>query len=229
MFWKIAELTDTQPPPANFTPAGRFVLHRHTDAEGDHLDLRLEADGHLRGWRIDAESLAAGAWATEKAPHPLRWLDDNGDAARIDAGEYVVESWGRDGSAIILRGAAGTRRIVMGRAPELPVSAARAIVTALRDREISPDDAPGLLADGLAARSRAIQRLCGLGHELDGDAFEEAVWRKTLSGLTLDEIHQQLRAFEVRFDQKYPPLPVSRPETESETPRNRDAMAIARE
>jgi hypothetical protein len=149
---------------------------------------------------------------------------------RIDAGEYAVEAWGRDGGAIVLRGAdRHVTRFTIAPAPELPVAAARAIATALHVREIAPADAPALLADGLAARSRAIQRLCGLGRELDGDAFEENLWRKTLHGLSLDEIHRQLRAFEVRFDQKFPSLAVSRPETEGETPRSREAMTIARE
>ncbi len=228
MFWTIADLTHTQPS-ADFAPAGRFVLHRHTDAQGEHLDLRLEAEGHLRGWRIDANELGEGAWATEKPPHPLRWLDDDGNATRVEAGEYAVESRSAEGLVVVLRGSTATTRVEIAPAPELPITAARAIAMALRERAIDPADAPGLLADGLAARSRAVQRLCGLGRELDADAFEESVWRKTLGRLTLDEIHQQLRAFEVRFDQKYPPQPVSRPETEGETPRSREAMAIARE
>ena len=63
MFWKVAQLEQTKAP-ADFAPTGRFVLQRHTDAQGEHLDLRIEADGHLRGWRIDAATLNAGAWAT---------------------------------------------------------------------------------------------------------------------------------------------------------------------
>jgi len=42
------------------------------------------------------------------------------------------------------------------------------------------------------------------------------VWRKTLGGLSLREIHRHLEAYEVRFDQKNPPQPVSRPEPLSE-------------
>ena len=47
---------------------GRFVLHRHHDEGGAHLDLRLEQDGYLMGWRIDGISLEGAPWATEKAP-----------------------------------------------------------------------------------------------------------------------------------------------------------------
>jgi hypothetical protein len=76
-----------------------------------------------------------------------------------------------------------------------------------------------------------------LGRELDGSAFDDSVWRRVLAGLSLDEIHSQLRAFEVRFDQKYPPSPVSRPEKlrdadaedSAGTTRAEGAMAIARE
>jgi len=228
MYWKIAA-NDSVTTHEVFAPAGRFVLHRHTDPQGEHLDLRLEADGHLRGWRIDAAELAAGAWATEKPPHPLRWLDDDGEATRIDCGDYAVEEWGRDGGAIVLRGSNGSMRIVMTRARELVACVAQRIADVLHDRNVRPADAPALITDGLEARSRAIHRLCGLGRELDGDAFEETLWRKTLNSLTLGEIHQQLRAFEVRFDQKYPPLPVSHAETEDDAPRAHEAMAIARE
>jgi hypothetical protein len=227
MFWKVAQLDEAQTP-TDFAPAGRFVLQRHTDAQGEHLDLRLEAEGHLRGWRIDAATLAPGAWATEKPPHSLRWLDD-ATAQRLDAGEYAVERWGRDGGALILRGTGGSTRVVMTPAPELPVSAARAIAETLRALKAAPDDAARLIADGLAARNRATERLCGLARELDGEAFEERVWRGTLAGLTLEEIHAQLRAFELRFDAKYPPLPVSRPEAEGGASRAGEAMAIARE
>ena len=114
-------------------------------------------------------------------------------------------------------------------APELPASAARTIAEALHALKAAPADAARLIADGVAARSRATERLCGLARELDGEAFEEKLCRRTLAGLTLDEIHAQLRAYEVRFDAKYPPLPVSKPETEGEAPRAREAMAIARE
>lgn len=227
MFWKIAQLEETKAP-ADFVPAGRFVLQRHTDAQGEHIDLRLEADGHLRGWRIDAAALAQGAWATEKAPHPLRWLDDDGAAQRMDAGEYAIEHNGSS-ATLLLRGAGGSTRVVMTPAPELPASAARSIAEALHALKAAPVDASRLIADGVAARNRATERLCGLARELDDDAFEEKLCRRTLVGCSLDEIHAQLRAYEVRFDAKYPPLPVSKPESEAEAPRTREAMAIARE
>ncbi len=227
MFWKVAQLEQAHTA-ADFVPAGRFVLQRHTDAQGEHLDLRIEAEGHLRGWRIDAAALAAGAWATQKAPHPLRWLDDDGVAQRIDAGEYSMEYHGPT-ATLLLRGAGGSTRVVMTPAPELPASAARSIADALHALKAAPADAARLIADGVAARQRATERLCGLARELDGEAFEERLCRRMLAGLVLDEIHAQLRAYEVRFDAKYPPLPVSRPESEGEAPRTREAMAIARE
>ncbi len=212
MFWKVAQLEQAKTP-ADFASAGRFVLQRHTDAQGEHLDLRIEADGHLRGWRIDAAALAAGAWATEKAPHPLRWLDDDGAAQRVDAGEYCIERSSHHTTALLLRGAGGSTRVVMTPAPELPASAARNIAEMLHALKAAPADAARLISDGLAARQRATERLCGLARELDGDAFEERLCRKTLTGLTLEEIHAQLRAYEVRFDAKDPPLPVSKPES----------------
>ena len=97
---------------------------------------------------------------------------------------------------------------------------------------ISSDGLPALLEDGIAARQRAIARFCGLGRELDGTSFDEAVWRKTLAPLSLTEIHRHLEGFEVRFDRKYPPQPVSQPEAldEADAGVGRDrAMSIVRD
>lgn len=91
------------------------------------------------------------------------------------------------------------------------LTAARSITEALHESKASPEHAANLIRDGVAARRRAVARFCGLGRELDGGAFEEDVWRKTLAGCSLDEIHAHLRAYEVRFDEKHPPQPVSRP------------------
>ena len=81
----------------------------------------------------------------------------------------------------------------------------------------------------MTARRNAVERLCGLGALLDDDAFEDGLWRKTLSGLSLGEIHSQLRGFELRFDRQYPPEPVSRPEALSDASldkRSDEALAI---
>lgn len=192
--------------------ARRFVLHRHHDAFGPHLDLRLEQDGHLLGWRIDGATLAEGAWATEKAPHPPRWLEQDGEAQREDAGRYVWLSRDAEGGALLLRGARGTRRVAVRRRDTLPPRAARALLGAMRAGGHAPEALAGLARDGALARERAIQRLMGLGRELDGAGFAPETWRRTLDPLDLAGIHGHLRAFEARFDAKYPPRPVSRPE-----------------
>jgi len=191
---------------------GRFVLHRHCDAQGPHLDLRLEQDGHLVGWRIDAAALSGAPWATAKAPHPLQWLDQDGDAVREDAGVYQWLEYSAGGGVLLLAGNAGTKRLHVSREQGLPARYVRSICEALAECGAGTDQAGRLILDGMAARRRAVARLCGLGRELDGDAFDEAVCRRALSGLSLDEVHGQLRAYEVRFDRKYPPRAVSRAE-----------------
>ena len=219
MFWRVicesadgaAAGTSNAGVPATGSD-GRFVLHGHRDADGPHLDLRLEQDGHLMGWRIAAEALEGEPWATDKAPHPVRWLDQDGDAVREDAGEYVWLERHPDRRSVLLRGNRGTRVIRFEPVCGLPVSAIRSVSEALEEHGMDAGMAGRLVADGITARRRAIERFCGLGRELDGAAFEEAVWRKTLGHLTLDEIHAQLRAYEIRFDEKYPAAPVSRPE-----------------
>jgi hypothetical protein len=77
MYWKLSEMR--REPSDGAPPVGekRFVLHRHVDADGPHLDLRLEAGNCLLGWRIAGEELNPGCWASEKAPHPKSWLDED--------------------------------------------------------------------------------------------------------------------------------------------------------
>lgn len=214
---------------AGASPEGRFVLHRHRDRYGEHFDLRLEQEGYLLGWRIDATSLDGGPWAVEKAPHATRWLDEDGDAVREDSGEYAWESRRPNGGTLLLQGVNGRRRVHAERIEALPCGAVREVVKALRAVGSGPEDAARLIADGAAARRRAVERLCGLGRELDGEAFDPDLTRKALDGLTLEEIHRQLRAYEARFDQKYPPRPVSRPEPlDEDDARSERALAIVR-
>lgn len=232
MYWIVQ--CDPGEEPADFGPDdadGRYVLHRHRDSGGPHLDLRLEQDGHLGGWRIDSTRLEGESWATEKAPHPIVWLQRDGDAVREVSGWYRLATHGGDERVILLRGKSGARVIHVTRAPALPPAALHSVLEALREHGGAPQDAGRLVADGLIARRRAVERLCGLARELDGGAFDEGVCRKSLQSLSLDEIHTQLRAYELRFDRKYPPAAVSRPEPLPERVcdlRRGEAMAIVR-
>lgn len=111
-----------------------------------------------------------------------------------------------------------------------------ACLAAVRDamgvQGFTPEAVAQAVADGVEARRRAVERFCGLGRELDGFAFDEGVWRRTLEPLSLREIHGHLSAYEVRFDQRHPPQAVSRPESlEEEGPKglSERAMAILRD
>jgi hypothetical protein len=233
MYWSIhtvnpeelAQRAAPEPGP----PAGRFVLHRHRDAAGPHLDLRLEQDGFLLGWRIDGSSLSGGCWATEKPPHPLYWLEQDGEAVRMDEGAYTWVRRDAGERELMLHGRGGTTFLRVHRERGMRVSAVRELCATLNEHGLTSCQAAGLVADGVVARRRAIERFCGLGRELDGAAFDAAVWRKTLAPLSLQEIQSHLQGFEVRFDRKYPPQPVSRPEPlpEESVPANAArAMAI---
>ena len=212
MFWtlEVREAPEEAPdtPPAD----GRFVLHRHHDAEGAHLDLRLESDGCLVGYRIGGDALEDGAWATEKMPHPVSWLDEDGDAVREDSGVFVWRHRGADSRELELHGGAGVQVLRVNKARSLDAGSARSIAEALDREEVEASRAGALIRDGALARRRAIERFCGLGRELDGRAFDEGVWRSTMRGLSLEEIQRHLHGLEVRFDAKYPPSPVSAPE-----------------
>ncbi len=234
MFWKIAYEERAEPAGDEATQwDGRYVLQRHCDAEGAHLDLRLEQEGYLLGWRIDGVELNGERWAEEKAPHPLHWLERDGDAVRVDEGVYAWQERSDEGGLLLLQGQDGLMLSYrISRVPGLSANAARGILDALSFHGINPSEAGVLICDGVTARQRAIERLCGLGRELDGSAFDEGLAKKTLKSLTLEEIHGQLRAYEIRFDAKYPPQPVSQPEVlpeERDTGRTDTALAIARE
>ena len=230
MYWRL-KLEETPNIDSLDLVDGRFILHKHHDHDGPHLDLRLEIDGYLMGWRIDSLSLEGRPWATEKAPHALRWLDCDAEAECVDAGVYMLQNRpGGDTRILLLKGIGGVKQLTAERVPGLPASVARDLVTTLRENNAAASGASQLVRDGLAARRRAVERLCGLGRELDGTAFDASSWRTLLAALSLEEIHAQLRAYEVRFDQKYPPSPVSRPERLHEEPVRTDAaLSIARE
>lgn len=232
MYWKVRRETPAENAGAERVD-GRFVLHRHHDADGAHLDLRLEHEGFLLGWRIDGVSMADEPWATEKAPHPAGWLEHDGEAVREDAGVYTWVERGADRRTLLLRGSGGSWAVRFEREHGVSPSCAKSVWEALRACGADSSAAGLLIADGVAARQRAIRRLCGLGQELDGSAFDGESWRQILSGLSLEEIHRQLRPFEVRFDRKYPPNPVSQPEPlandSPEEDRTVAAFAIARE
>jgi hypothetical protein len=212
MYWQVRTLENNAGAPDEGPSAGRFVLHRHHDADGPHLDLRLEQEGYLMGWRIGGTDLDAEPYATLKAPHPLEWLDRDGEAVREDAGTYAWLRQDAGEQEIELRGRDGIRRLRVSRVEGVRPETAQAIRATLTDAGYAEVQAAQLVTDGIAARRRALARFCGLGRELDGTAFDEAAWRETLAGASLDQLHAHLRAYEVRFDRKYPPQPVSTPE-----------------
>ncbi|HOZ46287.1 MAG TPA: hypothetical protein PLO37_12170 [Candidatus Hydrogenedentes bacterium] len=230
MLWKLS-LVEGAEIPANWD--GRFVLHRHRDAQGPHLDLRLEHDGFLTGWRIDGLALGDVAWATAKPPHSAAWLDRDGDAVRERAGVYAWAERDAHGGTLVLHDRGGrVTCLKVEQEPGLPAGVVRSVMEVLAGSGFAETEAAALIVDGMTARQRAVGRLCGLGRELEGTAFDEALWRKTLRHLSLDEVHAQLRSFEIRFDAKYPPQPVSRPERldgEAAQDREEVALAIARQ
>lgn len=212
MYWRLRVLPAAEDAPARGADQGRFVLHEHRDGGGAHLDLRLEQDGYLCGWRVDGVSLGEEAWAMEKGPHPVRWLEQDGAAKRVDSGTYRWDARDADGGVLELRGRDGVTRLSVSREALLPVSCVRAVKAAMDHHGVDGVTAAALMRDGAEARWRALARLCGLGRELDGEAFEEAAVRRMLAGASLAELNDHLRGYESRFDAKYPPGPVSRPE-----------------
>lgn len=234
MFWELNAIKRTSLT-EDISPerCGRFVLHRHRDSQGEHLDLRLEGDGCLVGWRISGTSLTQGTWATENPPHPLVWLDDDHDAVREMDGQYVLER--RDSSQCCVQLWSGSEglELTLRRLPDISSDTVGTLAGMVQKKNIAFDALPRLVEDGLEARTRAIERFCGLSRVLDGEGFDEAGWRRLLAGMTLGEIGERLAKVEVRYDRVHPPTPVTRPEPldEPETQERRTAQAfeIARE
>lgn len=212
MLWTLRFGPAEPAPPAEAPPDGRYVIQRHLDDAGPHLDVRLEQpEGYLLGWRVDATTLDGEACASEKAPHPLDWLDHDGDARREEAGTYRWLDRDEHGGRLFLTNAQGARTVTVERGQPVSAAAVRAIQLAASRLNVRLEDAARLIEDGAAARDRAIDRCCGLGRELDGDAFDEAHWRAAFRAMPLHALHAHQRALELRFDAKYPPLPASRP------------------
>ncbi len=213
MFWQL-EWMGAAPDSGSETRGDgpRFVLHRHRDTLGPHWDLRLEQTGYLQGWRIEGAALEGVCRAMEKQPHPVEWLTRDGDAVREDEGVYAWVSREEDGGELLLRGRAGTRRVLVRRMPSLRGETMESVRAMLQAHALDEALAGALIEDGVRARQRSVARLCGLGRELDGRGFDEALWRRSLEGLSLRDIERHLEVFETRFDGKYPPQPVSRPE-----------------
>lgn len=211
MFYRLTSETLVENPLSSGDEGRRFVLHRHRDAEGPHLDLRLEQEGYLMGFRVDGTALGPESWATVKAPHPLQWLAQDGEAVREDGGTYHWERGDASGGVLVLSGQRQTTRITVEPIGGLEAGVMGALRAAAENLGVKPGELAGLAEDGRVARERAIARYCGLGRELDGNSFDDAWWRGTLAGQRLSVIQQQLHSLEVRFDKKYPPLPVSVP------------------
>ncbi len=189
----------------------RFVLHRHRDGGGAHLDLRLEQDGYLMGYRIDGPTLEGTRWATVKAPHPTTWLTQDGEAVREDEGTYFWDSGGGHEGVLVLCGARDTVCIWVDPVDDVSAGDVAALRAAAETMGLGLGDLVALAEDGKTARDRAVARYCGLGRELDGESFDDGLWRRTLAGERLGVVQQYLHGLELRFDRKYPPLPVSQP------------------
>ena len=198
-----------------------YLMHRHEDEGGMYLDLHIERPGcSAARWMMDIDVLDRLS-AGEEIVCTLN-PQDSVRLVEQDVAEYTVVD---EGTYTDAGETEGRRRLVFsGRVLdgefEFRAVCDNSTVTALAEviREepgamLEPESVEEFAAaarDGRVARRRAVERLCGLGRELDGDSFDGQLWRRMLDGLSLSEIHRQTARFERRFDEKYPPQPVSR-------------------
>ncbi len=218
MFCRMVEHQGEIPVELPFHSEGRFVLHRHKDKQGIHLDLRIEQKGYLLGWRIDSTELQSELWGVEKLPHSSAWLDTTEHADLVHSGDYRWFSHGDGNGYLVLRLENQVQRVYhIERWAGFSLRFQRALWQSMRKWQVLPAQVISLIEDGVEARNYAIQRLCGLGKFLEGDCFDSSHWEKVLSQCSLSEIHAYLKKWEDRFEKQSPPERLSRPEKVDES------------
>lgn len=228
MFWMLDSIETINTDPLDGW-AGQWILHRHRDHYGPHLDLRLEFRGILGGLRVDADALIPGVPATEKGPHPNAWLTAEGPAQEVGRGRWAWEKYTPDHRVLLLDN--GTDRLRLGwkRAPALPTSVIVQLAAWAQQNHLTPDQLSALCADGLRARQAARARCRGLAALIEAEHFDPDAWNDLLEPLNLDALNQKLDALEARLDQLHPPAPWTHPpDATTETPEHQDPRAFTR-
>ncbi|HOK09982.1 MAG TPA: hypothetical protein PLT82_11210 [Candidatus Hydrogenedens sp.] len=192
---------------------GRFVVQRHKDKQGHHLDVRLEQDHYLLGWRIEAHELLPKLWGQEKLPHDPIWLETDKETECLLAGRYRWFKQSDTCGYLELTSETGQQMVYqVERWAGFPARFQQALWQRMQTWQIAPADVPSLIEDGIHARKYAIRKLCGLGQFLDGDAFCSEHWEKALARCSLEEIYSYLQKWEARFSRYAPSERISRPE-----------------
>lgn len=206
-----SELSELEP----FHSEGRFVLHRHRDKYGDHLDLRIEQDGYLLGWRLEAQELGEVMWGTEKLPHHPAWLEEKNGVEVVLTGKYRWHSHDENSGYLILYDDQNTtpvRTYRIDRWRGLPLSIQQKIARCVQQHGIRWGQLAGLIEDGLTARKQAIHRLRGLVQFLDGESLDDSHWIQLLEQASLHEIHRYLHQWSVRAEMQQPPPRLTKPD-----------------
>ena len=228
MLWTLESMEPVDTEPADGW-AGQWVLHRHRDTDGPHLDLRLETGGILGGLRIDGEALNPGVRAIEKAPHPLDWLTTDGPAQADGRGQWGWDTRKPERRILILDDGADRYRLVWRRLPPLPPDAHARLSEWCREHRLAPAELPGLCADGLRARQAALARCQGLAALIEGDRFDPNAWQILLEPLDLEALNRRLEALEAQLDRLHPPIPwTCPPDGPADPPASADPRALAR-
>ncbi len=216
MNWHLVEVRTMGESAAPENWEGRFVLQAHRDNAGAHLDLRLEYAGVLLGFRVAATELEAGSWATEKSPHPLRWLDQDGTAERLDEGKYAWVQHDAESGILHLNGRDGQRVLHFKRETMLAPAVSMRVHAWLAEHDLAVDSLPALVEDGYQARKHAVRQLLGLGRVLEQSEFDVTYWEEHLRHADLKTILAHLQRFEARFDTAFAPNTCAQPAPISE-------------
>ncbi|HOK90594.1 MAG TPA: hypothetical protein PK379_11270 [Candidatus Hydrogenedentes bacterium] len=228
MFWILESMEPRDDAPSGGW-AGQWVLHHHRDADGPHLDLRLEAGGVLAGLRIDGNTLEPGVRAVEKGPHPAAWLRAAGELQVAGRGRWGWESREPARRALVLDDGRTRRLLAWTRLPALPIVVATRLVEWCDSNGVAPERLPDLCADGMRARRAALARCRGLAALLEGHDFDPEAWNALLEPLDLEGLNARLEALEARVDRQHPPIPWTRPaDGSARPPEIPDPRALAR-
>ncbi|MCX8065998.1 MAG: hypothetical protein N3G21_12650 [Candidatus Hydrogenedentes bacterium] len=176
---------------------GRFIIHRHSDIAGEHIDIRLEEDFSLVGWRVDGTSeLGDEMWGVAKLPHHPGLLDD-GTIPVVAKGKFRWLLDNKDDTFLELEFDDGEIRVYkVEKHGGLPASIQNRLNKIISDNGLSWDEALSLIGDGIKAREWLITKICGMVEYSGNYILPQAEYAEYLKGKSLDELKRNLTYWE---------------------------------
>lgn len=212
MIYRFQKMDSSVRLKSNPIATGRFIVQRHQDNLGVHIDIRLEHEGYLTGWRIDGVSeLADEMWGEAKLPHNPNLLYD-ANLPEIERGIY--QWYLEDGEIGILELVSTSEDCKVFRVEKccgVPLSVQRKLIEICSGYGLKWDEVSSLIGDGLKAREWMITKICGMAQYLDDQAFVQDDYVEYLKNRSFEELKESLIIWEKRLSLKKPVERVTKP------------------